>query len=143
MHASEMTPEVARHANELYWTSGRSVNQIADDLNLSKGALYSVIEPHRADAECPLCGMAAGYPNRTAKEHNRLKCLRCDWDSSSDDTSSYASDEEDASTSTPLGDPSSTVPPPPVTPTPRVSIMGGALLGAAIGLALVLWARGR
>jgi len=36
-------------ANELYWGSDRSVNQIADDLDLSKGALYEMIRPSPVD----------------------------------------------------------------------------------------------
>ncbi len=34
MHASDVTPEVARQANDLYWTGDRSVNQITEDLDL-------------------------------------------------------------------------------------------------------------
>ena len=61
MHASEVTPEVARKANGLYWTSGKSVNQIAEKLDLSKGALYGIIAPEPAGLGCPLCGDQVGY----------------------------------------------------------------------------------
>ena len=78
MHASEITPEAAELANELYWGSTRSVNQIADDLDLSKGALYSIIEPEKDGLGCPLCGDEGGRPNRTAKGRGNLECPTCD-----------------------------------------------------------------
>ena len=39
MQPSARTPEADDRANELYWGSEQSVNQIADALDLSKGAL--------------------------------------------------------------------------------------------------------
>ena len=89
MHASEVTPEAAERANNLYWTSGRSVNQIAEELDLSKGALYGILEPEKSGLGCPLCGDEVGYPNRTAKERGSLECPTCAWDGSADETTSY------------------------------------------------------
>jgi predicted RNA-binding Zn-ribbon protein involved in translation (DUF1610 family) len=143
MHASEVTPEVIERANELYWGSDASVNRIAADLELSKGALYGVIEPERTGFGCPLCGEEVAYPNRTAKERGRLDCPTCDWDGNTDETTSY-----DPSPSSGEGDgtdadlPAVLPPRPLMTPRSR-TIAGGALLGAAVGLALVLWARRR
>ena len=140
MHASEITAEVAERANELYWQSERSVNQIADDLDLSKGALYGIIEPERTGLGCPLCGDEVGHSNRTAKERGRLDCPTCDWDGSADETTSYATSSGDGEADTDLP---STLPPPPIPMTRLSTIAGGALLGAAVGLAFVLWARRR
>ena len=176
MHASEVTPEVVKRANELYWDTERSVNQIADELDLSKGALYAALEPKASGLGCPLCGDEVGWPKRTAKERDQLDCATCDWDGSSDETTSYtavsappptpptakrrlrrrdraseaptdyapASAVDPMDTDTPMA---SDVPapahPPPYIPPRTTTIAGGALLGAAVGLALVMWARRR
>lgn len=161
MHASEVTREVVDRANELYWGSDRSVNQIAEDLELSKGALYGIIEPTASGLGCPLCGDEVVYANRTAKEKGMLDCPTCDWDGSPDETVD-ASDEsgsagsngavpERHSADTPPrpeddDDPDSTperAPPRPFVRPATRTVAGGALLGAAVGLALVMWARRR
>lgn len=144
MHASEVTPEAVERANELYWSSGRSVNQIAEDLDLSKGALYAIIAPEPTGHGCPLCGDEVAYPNRTAKERDALDCPTCDWDGSTDETTTLSAPDHSVRVDE-GGDVSAldAVPPRPVQ-APRMSaIAGGALLGAAVGLALVLWARRR
>lgn len=161
MHASEVTAEVVERANELYWESDRSVNQIADDLELSKGALYGIIEPEPSGLGCPLCGDEVVYSNRTAKEREMLDCPTCDWDGNPEeatayDESAYRSPSErtgvdipssDDDTTRPVGtsprDAPARVPPPAASRVPMNTIAGGALLGAAVGLALVLWARKR
>jgi predicted DNA-binding protein YlxM (UPF0122 family) len=56
MDASASSPAAEDRANELYWGSDRSVNQIADELDLSKGALYGMIRPLPAALACPECG---------------------------------------------------------------------------------------
>lgn len=145
MHASEVTPEAVARANELYWSSGRSVNQIAEDLDLSKGTLYAIIVPEPTGHGCPLCGDEVVYPNRTAKERDALDCPTCDWDGSTDETTAHASARhvhpapaEERAVVAP-----DSVPHRPYV-SPRVStVAGGALIGAAMGLALVLWARKR
>ena len=135
MEPSTVAPETTERANELYWSSGRSVNQIADDLDLSKGALYALIEPLEAGLACPLCGAEVVYSNRTAKERGLVDCLRCDWDGNLGETESVEGigDEPDGSRASPIYDRDV-----------RLRTMaGGALLGAAAGLALVMWARRR
>jgi predicted RNA-binding Zn-ribbon protein involved in translation (DUF1610 family) len=159
MHASEVTPEAVDRANELYWKSDRSVNQIAEELDLSKGALYGVLHHEGSGLGCPLCGDEVGYPNRTARDRGSLECPTCAWDGSADETMSYAVEASgrpvDADARRPVGlaaDPHAGaeelrgVDPPLPAPmaAPRMStIAGGALLGAAVGLALVMWARRR
>jgi len=157
MHASEVTPEAVERANELYWHSDRSVNQIAEDLDLSKGALYGVLEPQGSGFGCPLCGDEVGFANRTAKERESLECATCAWDGNLDETTSYVERGE-----APVGDDPAqaglpadphagsedrlsgdVIPPRPAISPPISTIAGGALLGAAVGLALVMWARRR
>ena len=147
MEASTVRAEGTERANELYWGSERSVNQIADDLDLSKGALYDLIEPLAAGGGCPLCGSHVVYRNRTAEERDLLDCSTCDWDGSADETVSYEKpeDEPESSETVRYGPESSIAPPAPASVTnARLRTMaGGALLGAAVGLALVIWARRR
>ena len=137
MEASTVTAEATERANELYWGSDKSVNQIADELDLSKGALYAMVQPLATGLGCPLCGSEVVYPNRTSKERQRLDCPTCDWDGNPSETTSYEEEDDDVR--------EALAPPPPVviTSTRMRTIAGGALLGAAVGLALVMWARRR
>ena len=64
-------------ANELYWGSDKSVNQIADQMELSKGMLYGMIRPLPAELPCPKCSTDMEYPNRTARERGLITCPSC------------------------------------------------------------------
>ena len=70
-------PHVQR-ANALYWESQLSVNQIADDLDMSKGMLYGLVQPIGAGLPCPRCSSEMKYANRTARERGFLTCPSCD-----------------------------------------------------------------
>jgi predicted RNA-binding Zn-ribbon protein involved in translation (DUF1610 family) len=147
-------------ANKLYWGSDRSVNQIADELDLSKGALYEMIRPRSAGLGCPLCGAEVVHPNRTAKERARVDCAACGWDGTEDEamplkgsargprrTGPALVADADTDDLYPENDFDAPGPPPALVtqrgrPNPRL-VAGGAMLGAAAGLALVLWARRR
>jgi hypothetical protein len=164
MHASELTPEAIERVNQLYWDSGRSVNQIADKLDLSKGALYGVIRPQPSGLGCPLCGAEVGYSNRTAKERGSLECPTCAWDGNVDEATGYVDedaarhghdhrgphdpggDAASASESEVYGEWNGLPPAPPpsafVAPDLR-TIATGALIGGVVGLVLVLWTRRR
>lgn len=64
-------------ANGLYWGSSKSVNQIADEMELSKGMLYGMIRPLPAELPCPRCATGMEYPNRTARERGLITCPSC------------------------------------------------------------------
>jgi hypothetical protein len=142
MQPSSRTLEADDRANELYWGSNRSVNQIAEDLDLSKGALYGMIRPLPAAKGCPACGTEVVHPNRTAKERGLVDCPACGWDGPENETvPAYAPlaevdgaqvgrsrARERALSSGETG---------------SAAVLGGALLGAAVGLALLFWARRR
>ena len=68
---------LTQRANTLYWESDRSVNQIADEMDLSKGMLYGMIRPLPANLPCPRCSTALEYANRTARERGLLSCPAC------------------------------------------------------------------
>ena len=72
--------DIARAANELYWESDTSVNQIAERLALSKGTLYGLVRPLPAEIGCPRCGVEMVYPNRTALEKGVLACPGCEFE---------------------------------------------------------------
>jgi len=131
-------------ANALYWSSQKSVNQIADELNLSKGVLYGMIRPKRAGLACPACGEEVVFPNRTSKERHQVACATCGWEGDQLDAVSaggdggvvlpYSGGEDEDEVS---------VPPFQLSSRRDRTVLGGVLLGAAIGLALVMWTRRR
>jgi predicted RNA-binding Zn-ribbon protein involved in translation (DUF1610 family) len=136
--------ETERKANELYWDSQWSVNQIADELDLSKGVLYGIIRPHPSGLACPTCGQEAAYPNRTAKERRLVACASCGWGGQEVDADATGGE---GGVVLPLGgglDEDEVVMPPIHLSSSRQRVLlGGILLGAAAGLALVIWARRR
>jgi predicted RNA-binding Zn-ribbon protein involved in translation (DUF1610 family) len=146
MHGAEADREAIIKANELYWSSELSVNQIADQMDLSKGTLYGMILPEGAGLWCPDCGAEGVFGNRTAKERGHISCAECGWEGDEDDAESIGGD---GSVTLPVyEDPESEAEtgPPPTLPTDRGRnriLVGGAMLGAAAGLALVFWARRR
>ena len=136
---SERMQEATATANELYWGSERSVNQIAEQLDLSKGALYGMIQPLPEGLGCPICGEEVASANRTARERGVLSCAQCAWKGNEDETVALGGEGavtlpvyegEDDVIETPLADRGR-----------ARTLAGGALLGAAVGLALVLWTR--
>jgi len=78
-----MSPEqpdqdaLSQEANRLYWESEASVNQIGEELGLSKGTFYGLIVPLPAGFPCPGCGEEMVFPNRTARDKGFLVCPEC------------------------------------------------------------------
>lgn len=68
---------VRKKLNRLYWESDRSVNQIAEDLGVSKGTLYDVVESRSSGVRCPACDGETVYPNRTARDRGEATCTAC------------------------------------------------------------------
>lgn len=69
--------ELAKVVNRMYWDSDDSVNRIAERLDLSKGALYGLIEPAPTDGTCPDCGSSLSFGNRTARDRGLAECIAC------------------------------------------------------------------
>jgi predicted RNA-binding Zn-ribbon protein involved in translation (DUF1610 family) len=132
-----------KRANELYWSSELSVNQIADEMDVSKGMLYELIHPESAGVACPACTQELVYANRTARERALLVCPQCGWEGDEDEADL---DVGDVSVVLPAGaddaDADASVLSDEDFGRKRV-ILGGAMLGAAVGLAWVLWSRRR
>jgi predicted RNA-binding Zn-ribbon protein involved in translation (DUF1610 family) len=135
--------EREKRANELYWGSELSVNQIADEMDVSKGMLYELIHPQPAGTVCPVCDQELVYANRTARDRALLACPSCGWVGDADDAELGVGE---ASVVLPGGGEDEDALPAAVEdddPGRARVILGGALLGAAVGLGLVLWSRRR
>ncbi len=70
--------KLADQANDLYWRSGQSVNQIAETMDLSKSGLYALVDPLPAGRPCPDCGKEMVFTNRTTKHKSIASCLNCE-----------------------------------------------------------------
>lgn len=108
-------PELAARANALYWESEAGVNEIAERLDLSKGALYGLIEPLDAGIDCPECSSPMEYPNRTALDKAMVTCGACGLE------------EEFALVEAAAGPPKAPAVDPPPPPAPRHSTRAGEL----------------
>ena len=64
-------------ANRLYWESDVSVAEIADQLELSRRALYDAVSPLPSDERCTDCGGVLAWPNRSARSTGTAICLSC------------------------------------------------------------------
>lgn len=93
--------EVAARANDLYWRSGASVNQLTRELDLSKGALYEIITPMAAGLSCPCGGGEMAYTNRTARDRGFVSCTTCGLEDEEAHVRDYL-DEQDATSAVEL-----------------------------------------
>jgi len=70
-------PDVTGEANRLYWETDTSVAGIAEQLHLSRRALYDVLRPGAAGAKCTICGGDMVYENRSARSAGQPVCSLC------------------------------------------------------------------
>ncbi len=119
----------AESANRLYWSSDASVNEVAEELGLSKGGLYELLRPFPSGAACPECGSELGYANRTARDRDRKSCSDCGFEADGM--------QELEPAESPASPPGSRRPP--LTDEERKEVRnlaGGVLIGLAAGLLL-------
>lgn len=136
--------ETELRANELYWSSDRSVNQIAEDLNLSKGVLYGLIRPRPAGLACPACSAELVHTNRTALDRGLVECPACGWEGAEGEADSFEIDDEPQEGEEGPGAWAASGADRSIWANARTrTALGGAFLGAAAGLALVMWSRRR
>ena len=64
-------------ANDLYWSSTKRVDEIVDDLEISRSSLYASLEPVAAGLVCVDCHERMVFTNRTARERGVAVCPRC------------------------------------------------------------------
>lgn len=78
MPVIDATPgSTQKRADELYWDSGRTVEEIVRDLKISRSALYSAIQPRDASTRCPRCAEPMVFTNRSNRETGAATCLAC------------------------------------------------------------------
>lgn len=78
MPATETGPSTnLDRANELYWTSDLTVDEIVRELGVGRSALYTSIEPIPAGADCPECGAGLVFTNRTNRDALSATCFQC------------------------------------------------------------------
>jgi hypothetical protein len=121
--------QLAERANTLYWESQDSVNDIAEDLDLSKGSLYGMIRPRPAGIACPECSAELEHPNRTARDKGFVTCPDCGLEEEEAVISSLAAADDPAASRAYAGAGSSR------------TLWATVLLGAAAGILLVRWAK--
>jgi len=136
--------DLEAHANELYWSSDESVNTIADELDLSKGTLYNVIQPLPTGLACPECGAELEYPNRTARERGLMACPNGDFEGELAEDEALTADSGTGPDRLGGGIGSAVGGLLDSSELGRTrTLVGGAFLGAAAGLALIFWTRRR
>lgn len=138
--------EVVARANELYWHSDESVNALARELDLSKGALYEIIAPLPSGLPCPVRDGELTYPNRTARDRGFVTCAECGFEDEEDRVRIRMELEAEGDASPPATPRVAPDPAPhgavPLLPDPPPSrkletlLAASALLGLAAGLVL-------
>jgi len=135
--------KLSARANELYWRSKRSVNQIAEEMDLSKSRLYALVRPLPAGRPCPACPWELIFPNRTAREKGLGSCPECGFEGTADERSRSAG-KAAAKRKGSKSEEGSAPPADEVTTHPgsrsrsRRALWGSALLGVAAGLYIAI-----
>lgn len=73
----EQNAAVATEVNRLYWETEKSVAEIANQMSVSRRALYELIEPMPSGMKCSRCNAELYYSNRSAKAAGIARCLIC------------------------------------------------------------------
>jgi hypothetical protein len=73
----EKSSSVIKEANRLYWQTDTSVADIAEQLSVSRRALYELVQPESARMSCRACGGTAEFVNRSAKASGVGRCQEC------------------------------------------------------------------
>ena len=71
------TEATVTQANRLYWQTESSVADIAEQLGVSRRALYELITPESAGVTCSACGGDVVFVNRSAKTSAAGRCQNC------------------------------------------------------------------
>lgn len=120
------TDTIAAEANRLYWETETSVAEIAQQLELSRRALYDSVDPLPTSASCEVCGTPLVFENRSARNAGIETCPACTAGEEEADTPSampvskrVRMEEEEVQRAVRMG--------------------GAALAGAALGAAATLF----
>lgn len=72
-------------ANRLYWQTESSVADIAEQLSVSRRALYELVTPEPAGITCSICGGDVVFANRSARTSGTGRCQSCGAESPVDE----------------------------------------------------------
>jgi hypothetical protein len=64
-------------ANRLYWQTESSVADIAEQLSVSRRALYELVTPESAGSTCSVCSGDVVFVNRSARTSGAGRCQSC------------------------------------------------------------------
>lgn len=64
-------------ANQLYWDSDTPIAEIAEQLDLSRRALYDAVRPVSAGVRCSRCGGELQFTNRSSRKSGYAACAEC------------------------------------------------------------------
>jgi len=130
--------KLSARANELYWRSGRSVNQIAEEMDLSKSRLYGLVQPQPAGSPCPECQAELLFPNRTAVEKGFVSCPECSFEGVADEVLAENGKTDAKKPRTVTTEPDTTSAPARSRSGSKRVLWGSALLGVAAGLYIAI-----
>src|SRR5687767_3564463 len=74
--------EEGNEANRLYWDTESSVGEIANQLGVSRRALYEAVEPKPSGVPCHICGTETMFANRSALASGSARCPSCEAETS-------------------------------------------------------------
>lgn len=78
MPAIDSTPHsTLEQANELYWNSERTVEEITRELRLGRSTLYAGVRPIPAGMACPDCADPMVFTNRSNRDAGTATCPAC------------------------------------------------------------------
>jgi hypothetical protein len=66
-----------QEANRLYWQTEKSVGDIAEELGVSRRALYELVQPESSGTTCNECGGDVAFTNRSARTSGLGRCQQC------------------------------------------------------------------
>ncbi|HEV2131871.1 MAG TPA: hypothetical protein VGR27_12240 [Longimicrobiaceae bacterium] len=76
--ASDTAESLHDQANDLYWNSSETVDQLAARLGMSRNALYASVKPIPAGGTCPHCGEPLVFTNRSSRAAGKATCPGCE-----------------------------------------------------------------
>lgn len=124
---TETADATAKEANRLYWETDHSVADIAQQLDISRRALYNAVLPLPLDSTCDVCGSPLVYENRSARTAGQPVCPACaEVDTGDDHLTGDTAD--DAVPADPGEGPATMI---------AAAALAGAVIGAAVTLAVV------
>lgn len=90
----EHSEAVITEANRLYWQTEMSVADIAEQLSVSRRALYELVQPEPAGTTCSACAGDVVFVNRSARTSGTGRCVACGAESMLTETPERAVLEE-------------------------------------------------